>query len=155
MKKAVLIVFIAIGVVYLTGCGKKEPDIQELQEPMSMEELSALSANMNMTVNEQVNPIVPMPPAVAPKPQTELPLEPLPPSGPYKPTPRDIQTALKNSGFYKGNVDGKIGPMSKRAIEEFQRANGLEVDGKVGLKTWAALSKHLTSSLSAPTGQPR
>jgi len=67
---------------------------------------------------------------------------PLPPQGPYKPTGIEIQTALKNAGFYTGNVDGKIGPKSKKAIEDFQKANGLKVDGKVGPKTWEALSKH-------------
>jgi peptidoglycan hydrolase-like protein with peptidoglycan-binding domain len=67
---------------------------------------------------------------------------PLPPQGPYKPTGIEIQTALKNAGFYAGNLDGKIGPKSKKAIEDFQKANGLKADGKVGPKTWEALSKY-------------
>ncbi|MCM8789832.1 MAG: peptidoglycan-binding protein [Candidatus Omnitrophica bacterium] len=29
-------------------------------------------------------------------------------------------------------------------MEEFQKANGLQVDGKVGPKTWAVLSKYLS-----------
>lgn len=57
---------------------------------------------------------------------------------------QEIQKALKNAGFYLGEVDGKIGPQSKRAIEEFQRAKGLDVDGKVGPKTWAQLESYLT-----------
>jgi murein L,D-transpeptidase YcbB/YkuD len=56
---------------------------------------------------------------------------------------KDIQMALAKTGFYKGAIDGKIGPKTKKAIEEFQRANGLKVDGKVGPKTWAALEKYL------------
>jgi peptidoglycan hydrolase-like protein with peptidoglycan-binding domain len=56
---------------------------------------------------------------------------------------RDIQTALKNAGFYAGAIDGKIGPKSKEAILNFQKANGLKVDGKIGPKTWAALEKYL------------
>jgi hypothetical protein len=56
---------------------------------------------------------------------------------------RDIQTALKNAGFYNGAVDGKIGPKTKSAIEEFQKAKGLKADGRVGPKTWAELEKYL------------
>lgn len=57
---------------------------------------------------------------------------------------REIQKALKNAGFYAGTIDGKIGPKTKNAIMEFQKAKGLTVDGKVGPKTWAELEKHLT-----------
>lgn len=56
---------------------------------------------------------------------------------------KDIQTALKAAGFYTGNVDGKIGPKTKRAIVEFQKAMGLKADGKVGPKTWVELEKYL------------
>lgn len=56
---------------------------------------------------------------------------------------KEIQTALKAAGFYTGNVDGKIGPKTKKAIIEFQKAKGLKADGKVGPKTWAELEKSL------------
>lgn len=56
---------------------------------------------------------------------------------------KDIQLALKNAGFYAGTVDGKIGPKSKKAIIEFQKAKGLKPDGKIGPKTWAELEKYL------------
>ncbi len=62
---------------------------------------------------------------------------------------QQIQTALKAAGLYTGNVDGKLGPASRKAIEAFQKANGLKVDGKVGPKTWAALEKYLTGGASA------
>lgn len=58
---------------------------------------------------------------------------------------KDIQTALKASGFYAGNIDGKVGPKTKRAIVEFQKAKGLRADGKVGPKTWMELEKYLTT----------
>ena len=58
-------------------------------------------------------------------------------------TTRDIQIALKNAGFDPGGIDGKLGPMTKQAIKEFQRAKGLKIDGKVGPKTWAELGKYL------------
>jgi len=56
---------------------------------------------------------------------------------------KDIQRALKNAGFDAGAIDGKIGPRTKKAIEDFQKSKGLKVDGKVGPKTWAELEKYL------------
>jgi len=58
---------------------------------------------------------------------------------------KDIQTALKAANFYTGNIDGKIGPKTKKAIVEFQKAKGLKTDGKVGSKTWMELEKYLTT----------
>jgi len=59
-------------------------------------------------------------------------------------TKKDIQLALKNAGFYNGQIDGKIGKKTKKAIREFQKANGLKADGKVGLKTKDLLSRYLS-----------
>jgi len=59
-------------------------------------------------------------------------------------THKDIQLALKNAGFYNGSIDGKIGKNTKKAIREFQKANGLKADGKVGLKTRELLLQYLT-----------
>lgn len=56
---------------------------------------------------------------------------------------KDIQRALKAAGFYTGTIDGKIGPATKKAVMDFQKANGLKADGKVGPKTMAALDKYL------------
>lgn len=58
-------------------------------------------------------------------------------------TPKEIQTALKNAGFYNGTVDGIVGPATKKAVKEFQQANGLTVDGVVGKQTWTKLKQHL------------
>ena len=66
---------------------------------------------------------------------------------------KKIQTALKNAGYYQGNIDGKIGPASKRAIEAFQKEKGLKVDGKVGPKTWAALEPYLNGALQAAAAE--
>lgn len=56
---------------------------------------------------------------------------------------KEIQTALKNAGFDPGAIDGKIGPMTRQAVKEFQRTKGLKVDGVVGKKTWGELEKYL------------
>ena len=57
---------------------------------------------------------------------------------------RDIQTALKNAGYYTGKIDGKIGPKTDSAIKAFQKNNSLKVDGVVGKKTWNLLNKYLS-----------
>lgn len=62
---------------------------------------------------------------------------------PHQITPRNIQLALKKAGFYKGQIDGKIGSGTKKSIEEFQKANSLTPDGVVGKKTWAELGRFL------------
>ena len=58
-------------------------------------------------------------------------------------SPRQIQQALKNAGYYKGAIDGKIGPKAKEAIIKFQKANGLKTDGIVGKRTSAELNEYL------------
>jgi len=59
------------------------------------------------------------------------------------PSAKEIQTALKNAGFYTGEIDGQIGPKTKEAIIKFQEANKLTADGVVGSKTWELLRKYL------------
>lgn len=55
----------------------------------------------------------------------------------------DIQIALKNAGYYDGKIDGKIGPVTKAAIREFQDDMGLKVDGVAGPNTKEKLFKYL------------
>ncbi|MBR5094718.1 MAG: spore cortex-lytic enzyme [Oscillospiraceae bacterium] len=50
-----------------------------------------------------------------------------------------IQTRLKNWGYYDGAVDGIYGSRTEEAVRWFQRKNGLSVDGQVGDQTLAAL----------------
>jgi hypothetical protein len=52
---------------------------------------------------------------------------------------REIQARLKELGFDPGEVDGKSGARTVKAIKAFQVANGLSADGKVGQLTWGAL----------------
>ena len=59
----------------------------------------------------------------------------------------EIQQALKNAGLYQGAIDGKMGPMTLKAIEDFQTNNGLEVDGKVGPRTWEKLKVYLNAAI--------
>ena len=68
-----------------------------------------------------------------------------------KPSTKEIQQALKNAGFYQGQVDGKMGPLTREAIRQFQRVHGLSVDGVVGKHTWAQLAPY--QDLSAESGE--
>jgi peptidoglycan hydrolase-like protein with peptidoglycan-binding domain len=146
MKRFVLIVLALVVVIYLVGCAKKEQSVTQMQEPISIEELGKLDTQaVTPEITIKTEPVVTLPSA-----QTQ-PLQ-LPPAAPYKPTVEEIQTALKNAGYYTGSVDGKKGPLTKKAIEDFQKANNLQVDGKVGPKTWAVLSPYLNP---APTPSTR
>ena len=52
---------------------------------------------------------------------------------------KTVQSKLKRWGYYSGSVDGIYGSQTKKAVEYFQRKNGLTVDGIVGKNTFAAL----------------
>lgn len=51
------------------------------------------------------------------------------------------QARLNNLGFYCGDVDGKIGPLTAGAIREFQQRNNLKVTGELDSNTMATLEK--------------
>ncbi len=65
---------------------------------------------------------------------------------------RQVQAALKNAGYDPGTIDGKLGAKSKKAIKDFQAANGLKADGKVGAKTWAKLSTYILPAGTTESG---
>ena len=52
---------------------------------------------------------------------------------------KQIQTVLKQKGYYFGNIDGIFGTATRTAVRNFQKTNGLTVDGIVGKKTLAKL----------------
>ena len=57
----------------------------------------------------------------------------------------NIQTRLKNWGYYSWSVDGIYGWRTANAVKEFQRKNGLTADGIAGPATLA--------KIDLPTGQ--
>lgn len=52
---------------------------------------------------------------------------------------RQIQTRLKDWGYYNGNVDGIYGTQTKNAVIKFQKKHGLTADGIAGKNTLAAI----------------
>jgi len=52
---------------------------------------------------------------------------------------REVQELLARRGIYKGEIDGAIGPVTRRAIAEYQARLGMERDGRAGGKVLDAL----------------
>ncbi|MBR4081524.1 MAG: peptidoglycan-binding protein [Clostridia bacterium] len=52
-----------------------------------------------------------------------------------------LQQALNQLGYSTGGTDGKYGPATEKAVRNFQRANGLTVDGVAGNATQTLLYK--------------
>lgn len=54
-----------------------------------------------------------------------------------------LQTKLVSKGYNVGSygIDGDFGSGTLKAVKEFQKDHGLDVDGVVGKKTWAALNE--------------
>ena len=59
-------------------------------------------------------------------------------SGTKGPLAAAIQAALCEAG-HTLDIDGKFGPKTENALREYQKKNGLEVDGVAGPATYAKL----------------
>ena len=59
---------------------------------------------------------------------------------------KNIQTKLKQWGYYSSEIDGVYGEKTYRAVRLFQSRNGLDVDGIAGPGTLAALGISSNSS---------
>jgi peptidoglycan hydrolase-like protein with peptidoglycan-binding domain len=130
-KRVLLLGLVALFIISLNGCASsrnKDLEIQglrnqvaalESQTPVKTEEVFSDQVIVNIEDSNKIGDIK------------------------EGPSPRQIQAALKNAGYYQGVIDGKIGRQSRQAIRDFQRANNLSVDGKVGKKTWAVLREYL------------
>lgn len=61
----------------------------------------------------------------------------------------NIQTRLKNWGYYSGSVDGIYGWRTSEAVKAFQKKNGLTADGIAGPATLAKIGLSTSSSSSS------
>ena len=57
---------------------------------------------------------------------------------------KKLQTELSRLGFDPNGIDGKYGNGTFKAVQDFQKANGLQVDGQAGTDTLAAIKKAIT-----------
>lgn len=64
----------------------------------------------------------------------------------------EIQSKLKQWGYYDGPISGTYGQLTYAAVRSFQKNNGLKQDGVVGTQTANALGIRLTAS--APVAKP-
>ncbi len=62
---------------------------------------------------------------------------------------RQIQTKLKNWGYYTGGIDGVYGWQTESAVRSFQKKNNLKVDGIAGEKTLQAMGIYSSGSTNS------
>jgi len=138
VRKALLSVLAVVFVSSLSGCATTRKN-NELEMQGLRNQVSALESQLAAR-DEEINSL-----REAAMKASEMPAMAEMKTGETKsrPSAKQIQTALKNAGYYQGNVDGKIGKGTGEAIKAFQSANNLSSDGKVGKKTWALLNKYL------------
>jgi murein L,D-transpeptidase YcbB/YkuD len=155
--KTVRVVMLLAAVSVLSGCasmrGRQEmarlqSQVNLLDERITQLERSGVGASAALPLEPL--PAEPMPAAAGTTFQEPRKSAKASGGASLKPTTREIQEALKNAGFYQGNVDGKTGPQTKEAIREVQRVHGLTDDGVVGKQTWAKLKAY--SDLSGGSG---
>lgn len=146
MKTKVAIATLGIGGLLVTGCSTTLTARQQQDEELNTK-LAALETRLSET-NQRLDEITQRPENLGGSQTKEI--RSSQSAAPIKTrtalTTREIQVALKTSGYYAGSVDGKMGPQTLEAIRAFQRSNGLTPDGKVGSKTATALAKQLTQS---------
>jgi peptidoglycan hydrolase-like protein with peptidoglycan-binding domain len=68
---------------------------------------------------------------------------------------RMLQQTLTNRGFLVGDPDGKWGPKTKEALEEFQKSQNLPASGQIDQPTLARLGVNISPAMGGPqtTGQ--
>ena len=56
------------------------------------------------------------------------------------PSVSEVQSALARKGYYRGAIDGSLGPATRKALRQYQRSHGLDVTGQVDGPVLDALS---------------
>lgn len=134
MKIKVLAVVFSV-IVFLSGCATAEKRQEAMQVRLLQSRVDFLEAELGRRGQE----ISALEEALKKGQDAALKKR----SAPLLLSVRQIQTALKNGGFYKGPVDGKMGPNTKEAIKAFQKEHGLKPDGIVGKLTSKELERYL------------
>lgn len=133
MKKVFLLLLAGIFVSTVAGCATapKQGEVEGLKNQISsLEEQLKTKDEEISNLKDELAKTTPESPAVA----TE---------SCVKASPKAIQAALKNTGYYNGPIDGRMGKQTRDAVRAFQKANNLKADGRVGPKTWSILKGYL------------
>ncbi len=147
VSAAVLVAFI------ISGCGTSQKKVQSEVTGIKtrvetiesrLEGVESKQAEVERTTAEQAQALDDLRSSGASQAKTNISVKSR--EGMYSGRMRDIQQALKNAGYYNGKVDGVKGKGTRRAIKDFQKANGLKADGVVGSRTWDLLSVHLNAA---------
>ena len=150
MNKGIFLVLVVLaGVGFVSGCQKKAGEEQTVGISAPVEGMVSAPEEASAQIQIAQPQIQASAPVAVPE---TAPAQVFPQARTQEWTPpaaEEIQQALKNAGLYEGEVDGKIGPKSKKAIEEFQAKNNLTVDGKVGRRTWEKMKEYLNMAAVA------
>jgi len=150
MKKHKLVIFLFLITFIAVGCSKKTEEIEGLYD-LDIDKEDKEVITQTISSPDEMDPQVvyesePIQIEIKVKQDTpEIPL-----SSNRIEANKQIQSALKGAGLYFGKIDGKVGPLTRTAIEDFQKMKGLKVDGKVGPITWRELRKYLTNAPAEP-----
>ena len=109
----------------LTANGTADSETQKL-----LYSTSAISANATATPKVTATP-TPAPTQAIPSVSVR--------SGDSGDDVKIVQKRLKELGYYRSNIDGKMGRDTVKAVEAFQTAHGLEADGVAGKGTYEIL----------------
>ena len=145
MNRAIFLLVVTL-LIFSSGCGQKAEQ-QTFEETLPGEAMQTQQPQGQVSVvtpTEQPQTVEKAPASTVTISETTAVSEVTPTF--VKPTVKEVQQALKNAGFYQGNIDGIAGPGTKKAIEDFQAQKSLNVDGKVGPKTWAQLQPFLSQA---------
>lgn len=132
MKKVFLLLLAGIFVSTAAGCATapKQGEVEGLKNQISsLEEQLKSKDEEILNLNDELAKATPVSPAAAER--------------CVKANPKAIQAALKNTGYYNGPIDGRMGKQTRDAVRAFQKANNLNADGRVGPKTWSILKSYL------------
>jgi len=151
MKKAAYLVIVLLALCLISGCGtvpkKFQSEVSDIKTrvdtlEMRVEGVETKTADVERMSSEQARAIEDM--KSRPVSGTNVTIKNRSASK-SQASVRDIQTCLKNAGFYSGKIDGVKGRQTRKAIRDFQEANSLKVDGVVGPKTWNVLSGYTSA----------
>lgn len=145
LKKMFILSMLVIFAFSLTGCatGRKQKDL-EVQGLRN--QISVLEAQIQ-SKDEEINSLKGMLDNYQEQATKKISRKKVVGEVKSRPNAKQIQIALLNAGYNPGPLDGKMGRQTRQAIKEFQRANNLAVDGKVGKQTWDLLRGYLYKKL--------